>query len=962
MSEKRNRFVLLCQQTLAVAATVAVAAPAASVVTLDIVAPQHPPGVPGGDQVAASGALVASAPVEPEVREIPVGDAGGGTAQATAQAVARGALAGEDSGTEVAAITDPEPVSGFTTVGVTWKHGVEVDEDDIVVSVRSLEDGAWSGWEELEYHDDHGPDPDSAEALRARPGTDPILVGNVDQVQVKVETADGEVPADTEVALIDPGATTDPQVEEPAIDTADLPAAPAPSAAAPAAVLSAATTTGASGAQTADPASTDGVLAADRAWVTPKPKIFSRAQWGADERMRDKSSLSYYEVHAGFVHHTVNANGYTRDQVPALLRGIYAYHTQSKGWSDIGYNFVVDRFGRIWEGRYGGVARPVVGAHTLGYNEYSFAMSALGNFDSAKPSAAMLDAYGRLFAWKLSLHGVSTAATKQQVGDRTFPAINGHRDAGTTACPGRYLYNRLTRIRELAEQYQRPFTARTRSADVAGSPWPDLVVRDRATKTAVVVRTGGQMNFQNGTVAATGLGGADLVTAARDLTEDGFPDLVARDAASGVTSVYPGTAEGTYGSPVLRTDRFSGLDQLTGGVDLTGDGRFDLVGRVAETKTLVVYPGNGQGGFGSRRVLADTWGYGVTAGVGDLDKDGDHDLVARAGKTLYFVPVAGGSLGTRVALPGTWGQFDVITGAGDLTNDRKADVVARNRTTGMTYIYPGDGAGGLLPRFGPFARFKSATFLAAGGNLSGNHRNDLVTRTARGAMVVHANNGLRNIDGVTRTGISLAGSNLLLNVGDWNGDGFGDVMSRLASNGSMQLRLGDGKGGFATPVQAGTGWGAVTLVAAVGDLTGDGNPDLMGQPRGGAMRIYPGNGGTGFRSSYVAHSEIASTGQTGVGLWNGDGSPDSLFRRSDGTLHLYPGNGPGGLLDPTRVGGGVARYDWLQAVGDADGRGRTDLLARERDTGMLWLVPGDRNGFGPRRYVGRGFEAYDLSG
>ena len=116
--------------------------------------------------------------------------------------------------------------------------------------------------------------------------------------------------------------------------------------------------------------------------------IYSRAQWGADEQhARASRSLHYGEVHAGFVHHTVNANNYTRAEVPAILRSIYAYHTQSRGWSDIGYNFLVDRFGRIWEGRYGGVDRPVVGAHTLGYNDDSFAMSAIGNFEIAQPPA-----------------------------------------------------------------------------------------------------------------------------------------------------------------------------------------------------------------------------------------------------------------------------------------------------------------------------------------------------------------------------------------------------------------------------------------------------------------------------------------------------------------------------------------------------------------------------------------------
>ncbi len=194
--------------------------------------------------------------------------------------------------------------------------------------------------------------------------------------------------------------------------------------------------------------------------TAPKPKIFSRAQWGADESMRDAPSLHYYEVHAGFVHHTVNANDYTRAQVPSIIRGIYAYHTRSQGWSDIGYNFLVDKFGRVWEGRYGGVNRPVVGAHTLGYNDNAFAASAIGNFETARPSRAMIRAYGRLFAWKLSLHGVNAADGRQYVTSDYFKAINGHRDAGATACPGINLYNRIPRIRELATAAQQGWGGR----------------------------------------------------------------------------------------------------------------------------------------------------------------------------------------------------------------------------------------------------------------------------------------------------------------------------------------------------------------------------------------------------------------------------------------------------------------------------------------------------------------------
>ncbi len=221
------------------------------------------------------------------------------------------------------------------------------------------------------------------------------------------------------------------------------------------------------------------------------PTIFSRAQWGADDSMRDASSLRYYEVHAGFVHHTVNANDYSEADVPAIIRSIYAYHTKSRGWSDIGYNFLVDRFGRVWEGRYGGVDRPVVGAHTLGYNDYSFAMSAIGNFELVQPSDAVLQAYGAVFAWKLSLHGVSAASTAQAVGKKTFQAINGHRDAASTACPGKYLYAQLPTIRSYAAAGQVGWAGRELESNLVGSPHPDLVVRRASDKRIFVIPTQG---------------------------------------------------------------------------------------------------------------------------------------------------------------------------------------------------------------------------------------------------------------------------------------------------------------------------------------------------------------------------------------------------------------------------------------------------------------------------------------
>ena len=135
-----------------------------------------------------------------------------------------------------------------------------------------------------------------------------------------------------------------------------------------------------------------------------QPPIFTRAEWGADESLRDGSPNYSSTIKAGFVHHTASANGYSAAEVPKILRGIYAYHTKSNGWSDIGYNFLVDRFGRLWEGRYGGISKPVIGAHTGGFNTDTFAVSAIGNYDKVAAPAAMTDAISRVLAWKLSLH------------------------------------------------------------------------------------------------------------------------------------------------------------------------------------------------------------------------------------------------------------------------------------------------------------------------------------------------------------------------------------------------------------------------------------------------------------------------------------------------------------------------------------------------------------------------------
>lgn len=192
------------------------------------------------------------------------------------------------------------------------------------------------------------------------------------------------------------------------------------------------------------------------------PAILTRAQWGANESWRDGAPRYNTTLEQVHVHHTASGNDYAEADVPALLRGFYRYHTKSLGWSDIGYNFLVDRFGRVWEGRAGGADKLVRGAHTLGFNATSTGISVIGNYDAVAPGAPILAAVAQVAAWKLAAYGrdpMGTAAVVSEGSDKyrarkvaSLPVIDGHRDTNDTACPGGLLYERLPALRAQVKQ------------------------------------------------------------------------------------------------------------------------------------------------------------------------------------------------------------------------------------------------------------------------------------------------------------------------------------------------------------------------------------------------------------------------------------------------------------------------------------------------------------------------------
>ena len=327
----------------------------------------------------------------------------------------------------------------FTLAGIHWRG-----RGRVTFRTRSLE-GDWSAWRPAAPEDEDGPDPGSVET-RTRAGWrigNPWWVGPSDRIEVRTSGRVARVRAhlvqstETRVPYRTPAATT-------------------------------------------------------------TPTIVPRLSWGADESIRRAAPSFADQVRLSIVHHTAGRNDYSRGEAAAIVKGIQLYHVQGNGWNDIGYNFLVDRFGTIYEGRFGGSERNVVGAHAQGFNTGSVGIALLGTYGSTTPSRAAQEAIAELVSWRLDLAHVDPTAALTFVsgGSNRFPTgvpvllrgVSGHRDTGFTECPGNQLYARLNSLATSAAQIGLPkiYEPRVESGEgfvrfrarlSSGQPWV-AVVRD----------------------------------------------------------------------------------------------------------------------------------------------------------------------------------------------------------------------------------------------------------------------------------------------------------------------------------------------------------------------------------------------------------------------------------------------------------------------------------------------------
>jgi hypothetical protein len=301
-------------------------------------------------------------------------------------------------------------------------------------------DGIWSEWAEVESLDpDDGPDPGTTEAAQAvdlerRWVSDALWVGEATHLQVEVEGASLN---DFDVTVMDSAGLSESVFRRISRHVGSLGTA-APAEASPLG-----------------------------------PRIRTRAEWGVDESAAWKSgSPSYAPPKFSVLHHTATTNDYSVAQAPQQIRNMYYWHVNANKWSDIGYNFIIDKYGTIWEGRRGGVDRGVIGAHSGGWNTGSFGVAIMGNNNTMAPTPQSTKALTDLLSWKFDIHHINPSTSMRATANsQSIPTLVGHRNirgsynanpGTTTDCPGQLLYTQMSKIRQ---------DVASGVSEFAGAPW-----------------------------------------------------------------------------------------------------------------------------------------------------------------------------------------------------------------------------------------------------------------------------------------------------------------------------------------------------------------------------------------------------------------------------------------------------------------------------------------------------------
>ncbi len=352
---------------------------------------------------------------------------------------------------------------------------------------------------------------------------------------------------------------------------------------------------------------------------------------------------------------------------------------------------------------------------------------------------------------------------------------------------------------------------------------------------------------------------------------------------------------------------------------------------------------------------------------------GAHVAVAAPGEdVLSTIPGGfGWASGTSMASPHVAAAAAVLMSArADLTADQAREALVstatdleapgRDDATGAGLVDPVAALAslGITARAAPGA---AVTWPGLPRDLDADRLPDLLT-VYSGSLVRYEGTGRYGFSSRRVVGSGWGGMDLVVQAGDWDGDGRHDVIARNAANGGLYLYAGTGTGGFRSGRQIGSGWGGYAEIVAPTDWNGDGTTDLVARRTSdGALVLFAGNGRGGFLSSRVLQPALPGRDALAVvGDWDADGAVDLAYRTADGRLWLLPGDGVGGAHRPELIGSGWAGARFA-GVGDWTGDRRPDLLSVGPDGGLRVYPSNGAGGFGQVRSIGAGWAPYRLA-